>query len=51
MNYIGLSYEYKCEEHGFIKPFIVFKSLRYIHLCPICDKKVNKEYISAKEVQ
>ena len=44
-DYVGLVYEYQCQEHGASNPIVIFRNLRYLHLCPKCKRDMKKVYV------
>jgi predicted nucleic acid-binding Zn ribbon protein len=49
-NYVGLVYEYQCREHGTSNPIVIFRNLRYLHLCPKCKREMKKVYVKTVKV-
>lgn len=45
---IGLVYEYRCREHGAKNPYVIFRNLRYLHLCPECNREMQKTYVDVR---
>jgi len=47
---IGLVYEYRCREHGAKNPYVIFRNLRYLHLCPECNREMQKTYVDVVRI-
>jgi len=47
---IGLVYEYRCREHGVKNPYVIFRNLRYLHLCPECNREMQKTYVDVVRI-
>jgi hypothetical protein len=45
---IGIVYEYRCREHGAKNPYVIFRNLRYLHLCPECNREMQKTYVDVR---